>query len=123
MSTPNLKRRQSATKAREPSGNKGIDSANLTKAQKSAMDWRGQLKNPGTQVVPAASKPNLKKEPEPPVGSSRLDAIYAQLKELQNFKDEIMDDLDECMDDFDTQSHMGIIDKPPQFDQVVDIVV
>jgi hypothetical protein len=28
-----------------------------------------------------------------------LDAIYAQLKELQTFKDEIMDDLDEFMEE------------------------
>ena len=77
-----------------------VESANLTKAQRSAMDWRGQLKNPGGQLVP--SKPNLKKEPEQPGPTSRLDAIYAQLKDLQTFKDEIMDDLEDCMDDFDT---------------------
>lgn len=34
-----------------------------------------------------------------------------------------MDDLEDCMEDFDTKSHYGKIDKPPQFDQVVDIVV
>ena len=85
------------------------------------MDWRGQLKNPGGQLVP--SKPNLKKEPEQPGPTSRLDAIYAQLKDLQTFKDEIMDDLEDCMDDFDTKSNIGKIEKPPQFDQVVDIVV
>ena len=39
-------------------------------------------------------------------GNSRLDHIYRQLKELQQFKDEIMDDLDEFMDDdsFNTAS-------------------
>ena len=31
--------------------------------------------------------------------NNRLDAIYAQLKDLQKFKDEIMDDLDEFMEE------------------------
>jgi hypothetical protein len=30
-------------------------------------------------------------------GSSRLDAIYAQIQALQAFKDEIVDDLDDFM--------------------------
>ena len=36
---------------------------------------------------------------EQPHTASRLDAIYAQLKELQSFKDDIMGDLDEFMDE------------------------
>jgi hypothetical protein len=41
------------------------------------------------QVVPVAE-------------TSRLDAIYKQLKDLQNFKDEIMGDLEEFMDDVES---------------------
>lgn len=57
------------------------------------------------------SKPNLsaRKDPDsaphyelPKPDNSRLDAIYAQLKNLQSFKDEIMDDLNDFMDDFET---------------------
>ena len=65
------------------------------------------------------NKPELKKEPENP----RLAAIYDRLKELQNFKAEIMDDLNDAMDDFDSQSHANFIEKPAHFDQVVDIAV
>ena len=46
------------------------------------------------------AKPDLKKEPENP----RLEAIYARLRDLQNFKDDIMGDLNDAMDDFETQS-------------------
>ena len=42
--------------------------------------------------------------PEVYTGSSRMDAIYAQLKNLQKFKDEIMDDLEEFMEDENTQN-------------------
>ena len=49
---------------------------------------------------------------------SRMEQIYKQLKDLQSFKDEIMNDLDEFMDD--TQSLVTI---PEQFEEVVDIVV
>lgn len=52
-------------------------------------------------------------------GQSRLDQIYKQIKELQQFKDEIMDDLEEFMDDEDTQS---LINGHEQFDEVVDII-
>tara|TARA_B110000285_G_scaffold228317_1_gene291112 strand:- start:228 stop:464 length:237 start_codon:yes stop_codon:yes gene_type:complete len=56
--------------------------------------------------------------------SSNLDAIYAKLKNLQSFKDEIMGDLEEFMDDVETKSVQGGgVDLPPQFDEVVDIVV
>jgi archaellum component FlaC len=41
-------------------------------------------------------------------GQSRLDHIYKQIKELQQFKDEIMDDLDEFMDDVETKSLITI---------------
>ena len=41
-------------------------------------------------------------------GPTRLDHIYKQLKELQAFKDEIMDDLDEFMDDVETKSLITI---------------
>ena len=37
-------------------------------------------------------------------GSNRLDAIYAQLQELQMYKDEIMDDLNEFMSEIETKS-------------------
>ena len=40
--------------------------------------------------------------PEADTGTNRLDQIYAQLKELQNFKDEIMDDLDDFMSEVDS---------------------
>jgi hypothetical protein len=49
-----------------------------------------------------------------------LDHIYKQLKELQAFKDEIMDDLDEFMDDVETKSLITIPEQ--QFDDVVDII-
>lgn len=39
---------------------------------------------------------------EPESGTNRLDAIYAQLKELQTFKDEIMDDLEDFMEEVET---------------------
>ena len=51
---------------------------------------------------------------------SKLDAIYAQLKELQNLKDEICDDLDDFVSEVD---HNEAIEMPQHFDQVVDIVV
>ena len=53
-------------------------------------------------------------------GPTRLDHIYKQLKELQAFKDEIMDDLDEFMDDVETKSLITIPEQ--QFDDVVDII-
>lgn len=59
----------------------------------------------------------------PKPDNTRLDAIYAQLKNLQSFKDEIMDDLNDFMDDFETQSQMRQIERPQQFEEVVDIVV
>ena len=56
-----------------------------------------------------STKPLLRKpidEPKqyelPKPDNSRLDAIYAQLRNLQSFKDEIMDDLNDFMDDFET---------------------
>ena len=56
--------------------------------------------------------------------SSRLDAIYAQLKNLQSFKDEIMGDLEDFTEDFDQKSVMGgAIEVPEQFNDVVDIIV
>ena len=53
-------------------------------------------------------------------GNSRLDHIYRQLKELQQFKDEIMDDLDEFMDDEETKSLMTVHEE--KFEEVVDII-
>lgn len=53
-------------------------------------------------------------------GASRLDAIYAQLKELQNLKDEICDDLDDFISEVD---HNENVEMPDHMDQVVDIVV
>ena len=41
-------------------------------------------------------------------GISRLDQIYKQIQELQNFKDEIMDDLDDFMEEFDSKSLVTI---------------
>lgn len=55
--------------------------------------------------------------------SSGLDAIYARLKELQSYKDEIMGDLEEFVDDVETKSVQQTIQVPAQFDEVVDIVV
>lgn len=55
-----------------------------------------------------------------PGESSRLDAIYAQLKELEAFKDDIMDDLDDFMSEVETQN---IVQLPENFDEVVDMVV
>ncbi len=52
-------------------------------------------------------------------GHSRLDQIYKQIRDLQQFKDEIMDDLDEFLDDVETKSMVTI---PEQFDEVVDII-
>ena len=45
-----------------------------------------------------------------------MDAIYAQLKELQGFKNEIMNELE----DFDVSSQVTV---PEQFEEVVDMVV
>ena len=47
-----------------------------------------------------------------------MDAIYAQLQALKEFKDEILGDLNDCMEDLDQRS-----EKPPQFDEVVDIAL
>lgn len=52
-------------------------------------------------------------------GNARLDHIYAQIRELQQFKDEIKDDLDEFLDEVDSKS---IITNQDQFDDVVDII-
>jgi uncharacterized coiled-coil DUF342 family protein len=41
-------------------------------------------------------------------GKSRLDQIYKQIKELQQFKDEIMDDLDEFLEEVETNSLVTI---------------
>jgi uncharacterized coiled-coil DUF342 family protein len=88
-------------------------------ANQTAPDWKTYK----------SRKPNLSGQGKrgenqtPKAESSRLDAIYAQLKELQNFKDEIMDDLEEFMDDFEEQSVQKQIAVPQQFDEVVDIVV
>jgi DNA-binding transcriptional regulator GbsR (MarR family) len=57
---------------------------------------------------------------EADTGTNRLDQIYAQLKELQNFKDEIMDDLDDFMSEVDSGQ---VVKLPEQFDEVVEIVV
>ena len=46
----------------------------------------------------------MKPSAETNMPSSNLDAIYAKLKHLQNFKDEIMGDLEEFMDDVETKS-------------------
>lgn len=53
-------------------------------------------------------------------GENRLEKIYAQLKDLEQMKDEIMDDLDDFMSQVDNNEH---IQKPEQFDDVVDLVV
>lgn len=53
-------------------------------------------------------------------GNTRLDQIYRQLRELQQFKDEIMDDLDEFMDDEETKSLMTVHED--RFEEVVDII-
>ena len=55
-----------------------------------------------------------------PGQSSRLDAIYAQLKELEAFKDDIMDDLDDFMSEVDKSK---IVKLPDNFEEVVDLVV
>ena len=103
MSTPKLKSQRQSSAA---------------KPAPTAPDWKSQLKS---TKQGAMSKPNLKGEQaQPPVGSDRLDAIYAQLKNLQSFKDEIMGDLEEFMDDVESSS--GVV-MPKQFDEVVDIVV
>ena len=47
------------------------------------------------------------------IGVSRLDNIYAELRELQSFKDEIMDDLDDFMDEVQSNKDVAI---PKQFD-------
>ena len=52
-------------------------------------------------------------------GYNRLDQIYAQIRDLQKFKDEIMDDLDDFMEEVETNSLVTI---PEQFDEVVDII-
>jgi len=49
------------------------------------------------------SKPNLSGQAALP-DTSRLDNIYKQLKNLQQFKDEIMGDLEDFDEDFETQS-------------------
>ena len=56
---------------------------------------------------------------EADTGTNRLDQIYAQLKELQNFKNEIMDDLDDFMSEVDSGQ---VVKLPEQFDEVVEIV-
>ena len=89
--------------------------SSAAKPNPAAPDWKSQLKN-----QKAMSKPNFKNDQAPREGSSRLDAIYAQLKNLQSFKDEIMGDLEEFMDD--VESNSGVV-MPQQFEEVVDIVV
>jgi len=46
-----------------------------------------------------------------------------RLKELQAYKDEILGDLEEFVDDVETKSMQKTIQMPPQFDDVVDLVV
>jgi hypothetical protein len=50
------------------------------------------------------AKPTLKAE-APKADTSRMDAIYAKLKDLQKFKDEIMDDLEDFDESFEAQSY------------------
>ena len=76
-----------------------------------APDWRTQGKKKAS-----LSKPNLQGNQTPKADNSRLDAIYAQLKELNSFKNEIMNELE----DFDVSSHVTV---PEQFEEVVDMVV
>ena len=87
-----------STRQRPPSGTPGSKRTGPT-----APDWKTQQK-----AARVASKPNLKGEPPNAVGTSRLDAIYAQLKNLQSFKDEIMGDLEEFMDDVESKSGVAI---------------
>lgn len=82
-----------------------------------APDWKNQLKNQRQM-----SKPKIGPVSVVPQQSSRLDAIYAQLKNLQSFKDEIMCDLEDFMEDEQTKTVTGGFDSA-QFDEVVDIVV
>ena len=51
-----------------------------------------------------------------------MDAIYAQLRNLQSLKDEIMGDLNEFLDDEDTKSVQKSI-APEKMEEIVDIVV
>jgi hypothetical protein len=83
-----------------------------------ATDWKGQLK----AQKQGLSKPSFK-TPAAEAPSSGLDAIYARLKELQAYKDEIMGDLEEFVDDVETKSAQQVIAVPPQLDEVVDMVV
>lgn len=54
-------------------------------------------------------------------GVNRLDHIYAQIKELQKMKEDIIDDLDDFMSEVNApESNVKL---PAQFDEVVDIVV
>ena len=46
----------------------------------------------------------MKADAAPEVPSSGMDAIFARLRELQAYKDEIMGDLEEFVDDIDTKS-------------------
>jgi hypothetical protein len=91
-------------------------------------DWRthGKLQKMSKPNLTGSSTKKSTDAPQyelPKADNSRLDAIYAQLKNLQSFKDEIMDDLNDFMDDFETQSVTKQIEKPAQFEEVVDIVV
>ena len=73
------------------------------------------LPKPPTQPQ---SRPPIKQQPNPP--GSRLDEIYAQLKQLQSYKDEILGDLDDFIDEVETNKN---IELPKQIDEVVEIVV
>jgi predicted transcriptional regulator len=59
----------------------------------------------------------------PKADTSRLDAIYARIKNLQSFKDEIMGDLEDFTEDFEQAGIRNQITIPEQFEEVVDIVV
>ena len=51
------------------------------------------------KALPAAAKQNTLFDND--AGTNRLDKIYAQIQNLQNMKDEIIDDLDDFMSQVD----------------------
>ena len=99
-STPNLK---TAIPKKPPQGQ--------------APDWKTYAKR-NSNVL----KPNLNQSQPQIQGSERMDAIYAQLRNLQALKDDIMGDLNDFLDDEETKSVQLSI-APEKMDQIVDIVV
>ena len=75
------------------------------------MQTQPRKQNLFSQYVEQESKPKVETlfdADDPSVGGQRLDQIYSHLKELQAFKDEIMNDLDDFMSEIESSHVVNI---------------